>query len=79
MQQEGCTNNAIQGGVCVRHGITSVAAVKDAQNKPGKVKHGAQIKTKTCTSEGCKHNVAKGGVCARRGSKRKTCSSEVCT
>ncbi|KAK1732685.1 hypothetical protein QTG54_016662 [Skeletonema marinoi] len=72
--KEGCTNQIINGGVCVRHG----AKVKLCSNegclnhtKKGGVcfRHGAKVKRKLCSSVGCTNYVQRNGVCIRHGAK----------
>eukprot|EP00986_Skeletonema_menzelii_P009149 scaffold4081_cov145-Skeletonema_menzelii.AAC.4 len=80
-RSEGCTNQAQQGGVCVKHGAkVKRCSSEGCTNKAVKggvcVKHGAKVKR--CSSEGCTNNAAKGGACIRHGAKVKLCSSEGC-
>ena len=80
--EEGCTNEAKKGGVCIRHGAkvklcSSEGCTNNAQKGGVCIKHGAQVKL--CSSEGCTNNAKKGGVCIKHGAKSKLCSSEGCT
>ena len=68
---EGCTNKAIKGGVCVRHGASLTkkycsheGCTKYAQR--GGVCRGHGATAKICNHEGCNNNAQKGGVCVRR-------------
>jgi hypothetical protein len=70
---EGCTNIAVKGGVCIRHGakikLCSSEGCTNVVQREGVCKrHGAKIKR--CSSEGCTNQVIKGGVCWRHGAKR---------
>jgi hypothetical protein len=82
---EGCTNRAVKGGVCIRHGAKVKLCSSDGctnQAKKGGVciKHGAMWTKKRCSIEGCKHYAVNRGVCVRHGANimRKLCSSEGC-
>ena len=80
---DGCTNWAILGGVCWRHGAknkkkcSSEGCGNYAVNGGVCVRHGAKVKR--CSSEGCKSQAQTGGVCMKHGAHRKRCSSEGCT
>ena len=79
---EGCTNQAKNGGVCIKHGAKQDRCCHEGCNNVIKeqgvcVKHGAQVKL--CSSEGCTNQVKKGGVCMKHGAQVKQCSSEGCT
>ena len=85
---EGCTNNALKGGVCSSHGakkkICSHEGCTSYAQKGGVcVRHGANRTKKICSHEGCANIVQKGGVCWTHGANRpikiKTCSIEGCT
>jgi hypothetical protein len=80
----GCTNVAVQGGVCSRHG----AKVKRCSREgcPNVVvqggvctRHGAKVTRKLCSREECTNQAKKGGVCIKHGAQKKRCSSEGCT
>jgi len=71
---EGCTHQAVKGGVCVRHG----AKAKRCSNEGCTnvvvqggvcIRHGAKVKR--CSNEGCTNQVQNGGVCFRHGAKVK--------
>ena len=76
-----CTNNAVSGGVCTRHGAciyhgakgTKICSYERCTNlvvKGGVCKrHGAKVKIKTCSHEGCSKNAQRGGVCCRHEAK----------
>eukprot|EP00986_Skeletonema_menzelii_P016448 scaffold14642_cov146-Skeletonema_menzelii.AAC.4 len=73
---DGCSNIAVQGGVCMRHGAKTKRCSSDGcanQAKTGGVciRHGAKTKPKRCSSDGCTNYAQKGGVCIRHGAKRK--------
>ena len=79
---DGCTNLALKGGVCVRHG----AKVKQCSSERctnivvrGGVcmRHGAKVKP--CSIDGCTNYPQRGGVCIRHGAKVKLCSNDGCT
>ena len=81
---EGCTNYAMKGGVCIRHGAKveckrcSSEGCTNRAVKGGVCKrHGA--KTKKCSADGCLNKAKNGGVCIRHGAKVKKCSSKGCT
>ena len=81
---DGCTNQVIRSGVCIRHGATwtkkkcsSEGCSNFAMNGGVCIMHGAQ--KRLCRMEGCMNGVMKGGVCVRHGAKKKLCSSEGCT
>jgi hypothetical protein len=79
---EGCTNQAQNGVVCIKHGAKVERCSSDGcANRAVKggvcVKHGAKLKL--CSSEGCTNKVIKGGVCVKHGAKVKRCSTEGCT
>eukprot|EP00985_Skeletonema_marinoi_P006466 scaffold2799_cov126-Skeletonema_marinoi.AAC.5 len=81
---DGCTNQVIKSGVCIRHGATwtkkkcSSEGCSNFAKKGGVcLKHGAQ--KRLCRMEGCMNGVRNGGVCVRHGATKKLCSSEGCT
>jgi hypothetical protein len=81
---EGCTNQAIKGGVCVTHGAEKKRCCYEGctnQAKKGGVciTHGATVTKKQCSFEGCNNGVYKGGVCVTHGAKRKRCSFDGCS
>ena len=74
--QEGCTNQVVKGGVCVRHGAevktcSHEGCTNNVQNGGVCVKHGATVKKYTCRYEyeECTNMVVKGGVCWKHGTK----------
>eukprot|EP00984_Skeletonema_dohrnii_P000266 scaffold86_cov98-Skeletonema_dohrnii-CCMP3373.AAC.3 len=80
----GCTNQVVRSGVCIRHGATwtkkkcsSEGCSNFAMNGGVCLMHGAQ--KRLCRMEGCMNGVIQGGVCLRHGAKMKLCSSEGCT
>jgi hypothetical protein len=85
---EGCTNIAIKGGVCKRHGAKKEhkhkrCSVKGCTNQVQKggvcIKHGAKVKS--CSVEGCTNQSQRRRLCVKHGTKaeRKRCSSKGCT
>ena len=81
---DGCTNKAVQGGVCKKHGAKVNRYECRSEGCTNKVvqggvciRHGA--KTKRCSWLGCTKKAIQGGVCRRHGAKVKLCSSEGCT
>ena len=85
---DGCTNQRVNGGVCVRHGakVTRKLCSSDGCTSVAKrggvcIRHGAKVTRKLCGSEGCTNYVVKGGVCHKHGAKftRKQYSCERCT
>eukprot|EP00984_Skeletonema_dohrnii_P020023 scaffold9684_cov147-Skeletonema_dohrnii-CCMP3373.AAC.2 len=79
--REGCTNQVINSGVCVRHGAkvkrcSSEGCTNQVVNGGVCMRHGAKVKR--CSNEGCTSQARKGGVCVRHGAKLKLCSSEGC-
>ena len=83
---DGCTNIAIKGGVCWRHGAKNTTNQKRSEGctnyavKGGvRKRHGAKVNRKLCSSEGCTNIAKTGGVCVRHGAKRKQCSWLGCT
>jgi len=79
-----CTNNAIGGGICAKHGATRRSCKHEGCTnysvKGGVCKrHGAKTTRKICIREGCKSNARKGGICLRHGAVIKTCTYEGCT
>jgi hypothetical protein len=60
---EGCTNQAITGGVCVSHGAKRYVYIHG-----GKV---VKVTRKRCSFEGCTNQAQKGGVCITHGAKKK--------
>ena len=78
----GCTNVAVQGGVCSRHGAKVKLCSSEGctnQAKRGGVcfRHGAKVKL--CSREGSTNYAKKGGVCIKHGAQRKLGSREECT
>ena len=69
----GCSNYAVKGGVCIRHGASqkrcsSEGCTNQARKGGVCIRHGAKIKApKRCSSEGCTNQALKGGVCCRHG------------
>ena len=81
---EGCTNQARNGRVCVRHGAqVQLCSHEGCTNNAitGGVcrRHGAKVYVYPCSHEGCTNNALKGGLCTSHGAKRKTCKHEGCT
>ena len=85
---EGCTNYAQNGGVCIRHGAKvkrKTCKHNGCANQVQKggvcIRHGAKKKKSTCSHEKCTNQAVRGGVCQRHGAKsyRKTCKHEGCT
>ena len=81
-RHEGCSNNAVKGGVCIRHGAKVTRCREEgctnrAQKGGVCIRHGA--KRKRCREEGCTNAAVKGGICIRHGAKLKRCSHEGCT
>ena len=79
---DGCTNIAVKGGVCIRHGAKKKLCSREGCTNIAKkggvcTRHGAKIKR--CSRKGCTNYALKGGVCIRHGAKKKLCSSEGCT
>ncbi len=81
-----CTNLAVQGGVCKKHGAKKKVQQCSSEGCTNIVvrggvciKHGAIVTRKQCSSEGCSNLVVRGGVCIRHGAKSKQCSSEGCS
>jgi len=73
---EGCTNQVINGGVCIRHGAKVKKYICSSEGCPNVVikgevcmRHGGKKKVKLCSSEGCSNQSVKGGVCKRHGAK----------
>ena len=74
---DGCTNQVIKGGVCVKHGAkkelkrcSSDGCTNQAQKGGVCIKHGAKYIRKQCSSEECTNQVVKKGVCWRHGANR---------
>ena len=72
---EGCTNQVLKGGVCLKHGAkVKRCSNKACTNKAVKggvcVKHGAKVLR--CNSEGCTNLAKRGGVCIRHGAYHNT-------
>jgi len=66
---DGCTNIARRGGVCIRHGAkdkrcSSKGCTNQVTNGGVCVRHGA--KRKLCSSEGCTNMAIKVGVCVKQ-------------
>ena len=60
-----CTNNAVAGGVCRKHGYPC--------NHEGCTNYAIRgVKRKICSHEGCAYQVVRGGVCSRHGAKVKS-------
>mmetsp|Transcript_22579 Transcript_22579/g.35418 ORF Transcript_22579/g.35418 Transcript_22579/m.35418 type:complete len:204 (-) Transcript_22579:81-692(-) len=79
---DGCTNQVVRGGVCMRHGAkvkrcSSEGCPNYARLGGVCIRHGAKVKQ--CSSEGCTNQARNGGVCRRHGAKGKRCSREGCT
>ena len=79
---DGCTNQAVKEGVCIRHGAqVKLCSSEGCSNKSLKggvcKRHGARVKR--CSYEGCTNQAQNGGVCMKHGAKRKLCSKEGCT
>ena len=79
---DGCTNQAVKEGVCIRHGAqVKLCSSEGCSNKSLKggvcKRHGAKVKR--CSYEGCTNQAQNGGVCMKHGAKRKLCSKEGCT
>lgn len=77
----GCTNNAVTGGICRRHGSKakecSHPACTNNVVKAGVCRrHGA--KAKGCSHQDCTNNTQKGGVCCKHGAKKKRCRYPQC-
>jgi hypothetical protein len=77
-----CTNQAVKGGVCIKHGAklkrcSSEGCTNQAVKGGVCIKHGAE--RKRCSTEGCTNNAKKGGVCMKHGAKVKRCCNEGCT
>ena len=82
--QDGCGNQAQQGGVCLKHGARVKRCSQDGcGNLPqqGGVcqKHGASVKRRQCRQEGCSKQAQQGGVCVKHGARVKRCSQEGCS
>ena len=78
---EGCTNQALKGRVCMKHGAkmkrcSSDGCTNQVINGGVCVRHGAKVKR--CSSEGCTNHAKTGGVCIKHGAKveRKLCNYE---
>jgi hypothetical protein len=74
---DGCTNIAVKGEACMKHGkkrehkrCSSEGCTSFVKKGGVCVKHGAKVEYKRCSSEGCKKFAFKGGVCMRHGAKR---------
>ena len=73
--REGCTNRAVQGGVCQRHGAKVKKCSYEGcsnQSYKGGVCWRHAAKKPNCSHDGCKNQARKGGVCGRHGAKDKT-------
>jgi hypothetical protein len=83
---EGCTKQAVNGGVCIAHGATKKArtlcniegCTKQAVNGGVCIAHGAKRKKKLCSIEGCDKQAVNGRVCIKHGATKKRCSIEGC-
>ena len=82
---EGCTNQALRGGVCQRHGgKPKLCKIENCTNQSKRggvcVRHGAvHIR---CKAEGCTNKAMRKGVCRRHGAKptaQQLCTHEGCT
>ena len=70
---EGCTNVALKGGVCMRHGaklkLCSSEGCTNVALKWGVcIRHGAKVKL--CSIQGCINRRVRNGVCRRHGAYR---------
>ena len=69
-----CTNRALKGGVCCRHGAKRNCSQEGCTNHVVNggvcLRHGAKVKR--CSHEGCTKYAQKEGVCVRHGAKVKT-------
>ena len=72
---DGCTNQVVKSGVCIRHGATWTkkkcsreGCSNFAMNGGVCIMHGAR--KRLCRMEGCMNGVIKGGVCYRHGAYR---------
>merc|ERR1712194_624628 len=83
--EDGCTKNAQEGGVCIKHGAKvkqrKVCSEEDCTNGAQKggvcYKHGAKVKR--CSHYDCTKQVQQGGVCIEHGAKVKRCSHDGCS
>jgi hypothetical protein len=71
---DGCANQSIKGGVCVKHGAKrKICNSEGCSNRAVKggvcKKHGAKVKQ--CSSGRCTNIVQNGGVCFKHGAKHK--------
>lgn len=69
---EGCTNIAMKGGVCVKHGANQPKCRTPGCNKNAKkgglcIAHGAKPKRASCSVEGCIKYAVEGGICIKHG------------
>ena len=67
---DGCTNIAMKGGVCIRHGAKKKTCSHDGCNNQVVnsgvcTLHGAKRVRKTCNHEGCTKYSQKSGFCKR--------------
>jgi hypothetical protein len=88
---DGCTNLAQKGGVCIKHGkhgakkeykpCSSEGCTNQVKRGGVCIRHGATRKKYKCSSEGCTNQAQKGGLCKRHGAtvNVKQCRSEGCT
>ncbi|KAK1743965.1 hypothetical protein QTG54_005562 [Skeletonema marinoi] len=58
---------------------TTEDCTNQARDGGMRVRYGAKVKPKKCSSEGCTNRVVQGGVCTKHGAKIKQCSFEGCT
>lgn len=83
---EGCTNQSIRDGVCIKHGAKRASAKTCSHEgctsiaKKGGVcvRHGATPYRYICSHEGCTKHARKGGVCILHGAHVKPCTHEGC-
>ncbi len=80
-RHEGCTKQAVQAGVCIRHGAKTKkrprcrheGCIKLARKSGVCQSHGAKLKF--CIREGCPNQRKRGGVCIRHGAKKSLATS----
>jgi hypothetical protein len=81
--REGCTNNAVKGGVCITHGAKVTRKCCSHEGCTNYAQKGGvcfthDANTKRCSHEGCTNYPVKGGVCVTHGANTKQCSQEGC-
>ena len=82
--EEECTNQAVDRGVCIKHGaMIKICSKEGCENQAISAgvcgKHGGKRK-KLCKVKGCVNQTVKDGVCVRHGAKKhKVCEREGCT